>query len=112
MLSDSEQRRLLEIEALLSGEDPVFAQRFTHVEDLRRRARRRMIAVVLCAASLIATVVALVTTIVPIAVIGICGVGAAGCVWTWRPVGVPQRLTMSAEPPSAGRGDTASASGL
>ena len=54
MLSESEQRRLNEIESLLNGEDPSWARRFARTADAITVHRRRVAAVVV---AILATVI-------------------------------------------------------
>lgn len=85
MISDSEQKRLQEIEALLEGEDPKLARRFASASSDTGVRRRRVIAVSIAVISVLGLVVALILPSVPFAVAMLCGIGAAGMVWTWRP---------------------------
>jgi Flp pilus assembly protein TadB len=87
MLSESEQRRLNEIESLLQGEDPSWVRRFARTTDAIAVHRRRVVAVVIAVAAVAAVIVGLVLASVPITVVSICGVGAAAFLWTWRPAG-------------------------
>jgi hypothetical protein len=84
MLSESEQRRLNEIESLLHGEDPSWASRFARTADTIAVHRRRLAAVVIAILATVSTVIALVMANVPLAVVSICMIGAAACLWTYR----------------------------
>jgi hypothetical protein len=85
MISDSEQKRLQEIEALLEGEDPKLARRFASAGSDTGVRRRRVIAVSVAVISVFGLVIALVVPSVPLAVAMLCGVGASSMIWTWRP---------------------------
>jgi Flp pilus assembly protein TadB len=85
MISDSEQKRLQEIEALLVGEDPKLARRFAAAGSDSGVRRRRVIAVSVAVISVVGLVIALVIPSVPLAVATLCGIGASGMVWTWHP---------------------------
>ncbi len=76
MLSDSEQRRLAEIESALQAEDPVLAQRFTSWP-------RRLAALVVLAlaAAVVFTAVAVVRGSVLPAVVGLTTIGAIAGGW-------------------------------
>ena len=83
MLSESEQRRWQEIELLLTdvkAAEPQVLAGTTRSSMLRRRA----FALALVVFGVIVTITGLVLTMVPLAVAGICAVGSAGLVWTWR----------------------------
>jgi len=79
MLSDAEQRRLAEIEALLRAADPVFVRRF---EDRWRSPRRlRLLAMLAIPVTVLMTFIGLAAGSVVAAVIGLSAtVGAIG-VW-------------------------------
>jgi Flp pilus assembly protein TadB len=84
MLSESEQRRLNEIESLLQGEDPSWASRFARTADTIAVHRRRLSAVVIAILATVTTVIGLVLANVPLVVVSICLVGAAAFMWTYR----------------------------
>jgi hypothetical protein len=84
MLSESEQRRLNEIESLLQGEDPSFASRFARTADTIAVHRRRLAAIVIAILAAVSTVIGLVLANVPLVVVSICMIGAAACMWTYR----------------------------
>ena len=84
MLSESEQRRLNEIESLLQGEDPSWASRFARTADTIAVHRRRLAAVVIAILATVSTVIGLVLANVPLVVVSICLIGAAACMWTYR----------------------------
>ena len=84
MLSESEQRRLNEIESLLQGEDPSWASRFARTADTIAVHRRRLAAVVIAILAAVSTVIGLVLANVPLVVVSICLIGAAACMWTYR----------------------------
>jgi uncharacterized membrane protein len=86
MLSDHEQRRLAEIELLLSGDDPGFVQRFAARSADGRRRRRRLIAAVVAICGAIAAIVGLtLPPNVAIVVPAMCLIGVAGGIYTYRP---------------------------
>jgi uncharacterized membrane protein len=87
MLSESEQRRLNEIESLLQGEDPSWVRRFARTTDAITVHRRRVAAVVVAILATVSTVIGLVVTNVPIVVMSICLIGVAAGLWTYRPRG-------------------------
>lgn len=87
MLSESEQRRLNEIESLLQGDDPSWVRRFARTTDTIAVHRRRVVAVIVAIAAVTGTVIGLVLANVPTAVLSITAIGAAGFLWTWRPRG-------------------------
>jgi uncharacterized membrane protein len=84
MLSESEQRRLNEIESLLHGEDPSWVRRFARTADAIPVHRRRVAAVVVAILAMVSTVIGLVVTNVPIVVLSICVIGVAAGLWTYR----------------------------
>lgn len=84
MLSESEQRRLNEIESLLNGEDPSWARRFARTADAITVHRRRVAAVVVAILATVSTVVGLIVANVPIVVLSICMIGVAAGLWTYR----------------------------
>ena len=79
MLSESERRRLDELELELAADDPGFADRFHADFDQRGGTRRYAVGGFLAMLGVVLTVVALAATIVPLAVFGICLVGAGAC---------------------------------
>jgi hypothetical protein len=84
MLSENEQRRLAEIELLLSADDPGFAHRFGRGTPEMRLRRRRLIAVLVALCGALGAVAGLLASAnVPITVISMCGVGAGGYIYTW-----------------------------
>ena len=85
MLSDSEQRRLAEIESRLSNEDPAFVHRFGRRTREGRARRRRWIAVLLALCGVIVAVAGLTGPYVPVVVLAMCSIGVAGGIATWRP---------------------------
>jgi hypothetical protein len=85
MLSDSEQRRLAEIESRLSNDDPAFVHRFGRSTPEGRLRRRRWIAVVVAICGLLAAIAGLTGPYVAVVVLAVCSIGAAGCIATWRP---------------------------
>jgi Protein of unknown function (DUF3040) len=105
MLSESEQRRLNEIESLLQGEDPSWAGRFARTADTIAVHRRRLVAVVVAILASVSTVIGLVVTSVLLVVISLCLVGAAACLWTYRPRGQKidrdQQVDQNADPSAA-----------
>jgi Protein of unknown function (DUF3040) len=105
MLSESEQRRLNEIESLLQGEDPSWASRFARTADTITVHRRRLAAVVIAILATVSTVIALAMTNVPLAVVSISMIGAAACLWTYRRHGQTinrdQRVDQDADPSAA-----------
>jgi Flp pilus assembly protein TadB len=87
MLSESEQRRLNEIESLLQGDDPSWVRRFARTTDTIAVHRRRIVAVVVAIAALAGAIVGLVLASVPTTVVSIVVIGAASFLWTWSPRG-------------------------
>jgi len=77
MLSDSERRRLADIESALRADDP----RFAHRLEARHRRRRTLAALAALVIAVAVIVVALVVGSVPLAVLGVVAVGAAVGVW-------------------------------
>jgi hypothetical protein len=85
MLSENEQRRLAEIELLLSADDPGFAHRFGRGTPEIRRRRRRLIAALVALCGAVGAVAGLFASAnVPVVVVSMCGVGAAGYIYTWK----------------------------
>jgi len=95
MISDSEQKRLQEIEALLHSEDPKLARRLASAGTDMGIRRRRVIAICVAAVAVIGLVMALIIPNVPLAVVMLCGIGASGMIWTYRPA---SRVTSDATP--------------
>jgi hypothetical protein len=79
MLSESERRRLDELELELATDDPGFADRFHPDFEHRGGTRRFAIGGFLAVLGVALTIVALTGTIVPLAVFGLCLVGAGAC---------------------------------
>jgi hypothetical protein len=79
MLSETEQRRLAEIEAQLRADDSAFVQLF----DARRDASqsRRVLAFLGFLIAVVVTAVALIAGSVGVTVLGVCGMGTAASVW-------------------------------
>jgi Flp pilus assembly protein TadB len=80
-LSDSERRRLAEIESTLTTEDPAFAHRFAEPQPRRRRKHHN-------AAALLAIIIAVTVVLVGLrgnnvaaAVVGLVGIGATVGIW-------------------------------
>ncbi|MEV6923054.1 DUF3040 domain-containing protein [Dactylosporangium sp. NPDC051485] len=84
MLSESEQKRLADIEAALRS-DTRFVNGFNRAM-ARRITPRRVTSVAIAIASVVGVIVGLAATSVPGTVLGICALGIAGGVWTYRPV--------------------------
>jgi hypothetical protein len=105
MLSESEQRRLNEIESLLQGEDPSWASRFARTADAIAVHRRRLAAVVIAILAAVSTVIGLVLTNVPMVVVSMCMIGVAAGMWTYRRHGQKidseQRVDQDADPSTA-----------
>ena len=80
-LSDSERRRLAEIESSLQADDPGFVQRFEERRLRHRRTQHRVLALLAIIVALIVTAVALVRGSVIVAVIGLVAIGATAGVW-------------------------------
>jgi hypothetical protein len=80
-LSDSERRRLAEIESSLRADDPGFVQRFEDRRLRRRRTQHRVLALLAIVVALIVTAVALVRGSVIVAVIGLVAIGATAGIW-------------------------------
>lgn len=95
MISDSEQKRLQEIEALLEGEDPKLARRLASAGADTGVRRRRVIAICVAVVGVAGLVMALIIANVPLAVVMLCAVGASGMIWTYRPA---VRATADATP--------------
>jgi Flp pilus assembly protein TadB len=83
-LSDSERRRLAEIESSLRDDDPDFVQRFEQRRLRRRRNRRNVAALLALGIAVIVTVVGLVRGSVGAAVVGLIAIGAAVGLWASR----------------------------
>ncbi|GGM07858.1 DUF3040 domain-containing protein [Dactylosporangium sucinum] len=83
MLSESEQKRLADIEAALR-DDTRFVNGFNRAMT-RRVTPRRVTAVVIAIAAVVGVVIGLAAKSVPGAVLAICALGVAGGVWTYRP---------------------------
>lgn len=83
MLSESEQKRLADIEAALRS-DTRFVNGFNRAMS-RRVTPRRVASVLIAIAAVVGTVIALAAGSVFGAVLGICALGVAGGVWTYRP---------------------------
>ena len=79
MFSDAEQHRLAEIEALLRADDPTFVQQFDARWDASQS--RRILAFLGFLLAVMITAVAVITGSVGVAVLGLCGMGAAAGVW-------------------------------
>jgi hypothetical protein len=105
MLSESEQRRLNEIESLLQGEDPSWAGRFARTADTIAVHRRRVAAVVIAILATVSTVIGLVISNVPLVVVSLCLIGAGACLWTYRRPGQKidhaQHVDQKADPSAA-----------
>ena len=80
-LSDSERRRLAEIESSLTTEDPAFAHRFADRQLRRRRRRHNVVALLAVGLAVIVVVVALTLDNVAAAVLGLVGIGATAGIW-------------------------------
>jgi len=83
MLSESEQKRLADIEAALR-DDTRFVNGFNRAMT-RRVTPRRVAAVVIAIAAIVGAIVGLAASSVPGTVLAICALGVAGGVWTYRP---------------------------
>ena len=79
MLSEAEQRRLAEIEALLRADDSAFVQLFDAQRDVSQS--RRTLAFLGFLLAVAVTAVALIAGSIGVAVLGLCGTGAAAGVW-------------------------------
>ncbi len=79
MFSEAEQRRLAEIEALLRADDLAFVQQFDARYDVSQS--RRILAFLGFLLAVMITAVALIAGSVGVAVLGLCGMGAAAGVW-------------------------------
>jgi nitrate/nitrite transporter NarK len=88
MLSESEQKRLADIEAALRN-DTRFVNGFNRAMT-RRITPRRVTAVVIAVAAVIGAIVGLSAHSVPATVLAICGLGVAGGVWTYRSAASPE----------------------
>ena len=82
MLSESEQKRLADIEAALR-DDTRFVNGFNRALT-RRVTPRRVIAVVIAVAAIAGAVIGLAADSVAGTVLAICALGVAGGVWTYR----------------------------
>jgi hypothetical protein len=78
MFSKAEQRRLAEIEALLRADDPAFVQQFDARYDVPQS--RRILAFLGFVLAVMITAVAVIAGSIGLAVLGLCGMGAAACV--------------------------------
>jgi nitrate/nitrite transporter NarK len=83
MLSESEQKRLADIEAALRN-DTRFVNGFNRAMT-RRITPRRVTSVIIAIAAIVGAIVALAAGSVFATVLAICGLGVAGGVWTYRP---------------------------
>jgi hypothetical protein len=79
MSSKAEQRRLAEIEALLRADDPAFVQQFDGRYDVSQS--RRILAFLGFLLAVMITAVALIANSVGLAILGVCGMGAAAGLW-------------------------------
>jgi small-conductance mechanosensitive channel len=77
MLSDSERRRLAEIESSLRADDPVFVQRF----DARPRRRRAVVALLASIIAVTITLIALLRGNVAAALVGLAAAGLSVGLW-------------------------------
>ncbi|WP_433218099.1 DUF3040 domain-containing protein [Dactylosporangium sp. CS-047395] len=82
MLSESEQKRLADIEAALQS-DARFVNGFNRAMT-RRITPRRVTAVVIAIAAIVGVIIGLAAGTVFWTVLAICAVGVAGGVWTYR----------------------------
>jgi hypothetical protein len=80
-LSDSERRRLAEIESSLHTDDPGFARRFAERRLGHRRKRRNTVAVLAIGVAAVVVGVALAYNSVPLAVLGLIAIGAISGAW-------------------------------
>jgi len=80
-LSDSERRRLAEIESSLRANDPGFVQRFEERRLRRQRTRHRLLVLLAIIVAVVVTTVGLVRGNVIVAVIGLIAVGATAGIW-------------------------------
>jgi Flp pilus assembly protein TadB len=80
-LSDSERRRLAEIESTLTTEDPAFAHRFAEPRLRRRRKRHNVAALLTITIAVGVVVVGLMGNNVAAAVVGLVGIGATVGIW-------------------------------
>jgi Flp pilus assembly protein TadB len=85
MLSDSERRRLAEIESALQADDPRFVRRLS--ASPRRLAPRRAVTMVTLIAAVVFTTVALVHGSVVATVIGLTIIGAVAGAWLSHRIG-------------------------
>ncbi|MFG2039383.1 DUF3040 domain-containing protein [Dactylosporangium sp. NPDC048998] len=83
MLSESEQKRLADIEAALRN-DTRFVNGFNRAMS-RRITPRRVTSVIIAIAAIVGAVVGLAAGSVFGTVLAICALGIAGGVWTYRP---------------------------
>ena len=84
MLSDSERRRLEELEASLSAEDPSLARTLTSGPQ-RATRRRRVAAIWIAVTATAAVVIGLGLGSVVTVVIALCALGVAAGVWLAGP---------------------------
>jgi hypothetical protein len=80
-LSDSERRRLAEIESSLTTEDPAFAHRFAEPRPRRRRRQHNVAALLAITIAVTVVVVGLKAKNVAAAVVGLVGIGATVGIW-------------------------------
>ncbi|WP_433615113.1 DUF3040 domain-containing protein [Dactylosporangium sp. CA-139114] len=83
MLSESEQKRLADIEAALRS-DARFVNGFNRAMT-RRITPRRVTSVIIAVAAIVGAVIGLAAGSVFGTVLAICALGVAGGVWTYRP---------------------------
>jgi fucose permease len=80
-LSDSERRRLAEIESSLTTEDPAFVHRFADRRLRRRRKQHNVAALLAISIAVTVVVVALTRDNIAAAVFGLVGIGATVGIW-------------------------------
>jgi Protein of unknown function (DUF3040) len=80
-LSDSERRRLAEIESSLSADDPRFVGRFAERRLRRRHKGRNAVAVLAIGVAAAVVGVALARDSVLFAVLGLVAIGATAGIW-------------------------------
>ena len=88
MLSESEQKRLADIEAALR-DDTRFVNGFNRAMT-RRVTPRRVTAVVIAIAAIVGAIIGLAASSVLGTVLAICALGVASGVWTYRPAHTEQ----------------------
>ena len=81
-LSDSERRRLAEIESSLTTEDPALAHRFAEPRLPRRRKQHNVAALLAITIAVTVVIVGLQAKNVAAAVVGLVGIGATIGIWT------------------------------